>query len=181
MRHQSYRVDASRGKSCLTRRVTWGPHGTTLAGDPSWNIPGILNYVSIPRSCHSHLSSHKTDGIREKTRATPTTKAGSISRIKTFCNWVKSPTSNRLSKPRSETHVDEECVRGVKSEEVHGTRYPDPSQEGPRMGCWGYSKNRTSVLIKRLLTTSFSVLCKQQQKAFIILAFLKLRNILKPL
>ena len=148
---------------------------------PAEIFPGFLTTSRSP-GVATVISPHtRLMELGKKTRATPTTKAGSISRIKTFCNWVKSPTSNRLSKPRSETHVDEECVRGVKSEEVHGTRYPDPSQEGPRMGCWGYSKNRTSVLIKRLLTTSFSVLCKQQQKAFIILAFLKLRNILKPL
>lgn len=62
-------------------------------------------------------------------------------------------------------------MHGVKSEEVHGTRYSDPSREGPRKGCWGYSKILTFVLIKRLLTTSFSVYANNNQKGFYNISF----------
>lgn len=154
-----------------------GPDGRTLAEDSSWKISDS-HLSPDPQVWSLSSPSHITKGIGETMRSTPTTKAGCVSLITTVCNYGLKAVSNMLSKPCSVTHVEEEWVCGVKSMQVHDTgiqTHPGRVREGV-LGVTPRAQHQSSS--KGSWQLRF--LCMQNnnnKKAFIMLAFLKLRNI----
>lgn len=116
--HPTQRVDTSRARAVWLAEKGQTPEGKNKGS--TWYNAGWWPLLKYSWDSYLSLDPHgfppsispqnKTDGIRGTRRTTPTAKAGSVSQIDFLLPWVKSPASNVLSKPCSETHADEEYM-----------------------------------------------------------------------